>query len=476
MPSNKAILGISREYYNPWERRAALSPDHVASLVKEGVQVLVQPSKRRGYTEKEYQEAGAEIREDLSDATLITSIKQIPEEYLIPNKTYSFFSHTIKAQEHNMPLLDAILEKNIRIVDYEKLVDGPGEWPAKAMSRYAGIVGMVDVLSGLGLRLLALGFNTPLLHISQAYNYPSYEDAKKRLAQVGREIAESDMFVGPLTFIFTATGDVSKGAQEMFKLFPHEYVEPDRLQEVAKKGSKNKFYATVVSRRHRLRRIQDGGYDEAEFTAHPERYRDVFATKFAPYASVIVNGTYWEPGQPRLISDSDAMTLLARNPNAPTNLTDVGGNPVLPRRLLAISDISADEDGSIQWTKECTQQDTPYYIYDKHGKTTHNGMTADGVLMCSVDNMPAQFPRDATDYFGDLYLPFVRELLRTDATSSFEDFTEQVCPALVNSVIATNGRLAPSYEYIKALRKKMEEEKRKKTRREHYIGNWNGHV
>ena len=36
---------------------------------------------------------------------------------------YMFFSHTIKGQIGQMPLLDAILEKNIRLIDYERMVD-----------------------------------------------------------------------------------------------------------------------------------------------------------------------------------------------------------------------------------------------------------------------------------------------------------------------------------------------------------------
>lgn len=55
--------------------------------------------------------AGAQIQEDISDASVIFGVKQVPIDALIPGKTYCFFSHTIKAQESNMPLLDAILEK-----------------------------------------------------------------------------------------------------------------------------------------------------------------------------------------------------------------------------------------------------------------------------------------------------------------------------------------------------------------------------
>lgn len=112
------------------------------------------------YLLKSYLEAGAMIREDISDASVIFGVKQIPIDALIPGKTYCFFSHTIKAQESNMPLLDAILEKNIRLIDYEKIIDESGQRQV-AFGRYAGVAGMVNILHGLGLRLLALGHHTP---------------------------------------------------------------------------------------------------------------------------------------------------------------------------------------------------------------------------------------------------------------------------------------------------------------------------
>ena len=60
---------------------------------------------------QEYSNAGAIIDEDMSEASLLIGVKQVPIDLLLPDKTYAFFSHTIKAQEDNMPLLDAILEK-----------------------------------------------------------------------------------------------------------------------------------------------------------------------------------------------------------------------------------------------------------------------------------------------------------------------------------------------------------------------------
>jgi alpha-aminoadipic semialdehyde synthase len=58
-----------------------------------------------------YEKAGAIISEDISEASLIIGVKSPPEEKLYPRKTYAFFSHTIKAQEANMGLLDDLLKK-----------------------------------------------------------------------------------------------------------------------------------------------------------------------------------------------------------------------------------------------------------------------------------------------------------------------------------------------------------------------------
>ena len=139
-----------------------MAPSNVRSLVRAGVKVIVQPSNRRAYPAKSYLAAGASMQEDISSASVIFGVKQVPVDQLIPNKTYCFFSHTIKAQESNMPMLDAILDKNIRLLDYEKLTDDNGQ-RLVAFGKYAGVAGMVNILHGLGLRLLALGHHTPFM-------------------------------------------------------------------------------------------------------------------------------------------------------------------------------------------------------------------------------------------------------------------------------------------------------------------------
>lgn len=185
-----------------------------------------------------YISAGATVQEDISEASVIMGVKQVPVDQLIPGKTYCFFSHTIKAQESNMPLLDACLEKNIRLLDYEKITDD-NNTRLVAFGKYAGVAGMINILHGLGLRLLALGHSTPFMHIGPAHNYRNSMMARQAIRDCGYEISMGMMpsSLGPLTFIFSGSGNVSQGAQEVFGDLPIEYVPPEMLRKVAEHGS-----------------------------------------------------------------------------------------------------------------------------------------------------------------------------------------------------------------------------------------------
>ena len=48
-----------------------------------------------------------------------------------------------------MELLDACLEKNVRLVDYERMCDESGQ-RVVAFGKFAGIAGMIDILNGIG--------------------------------------------------------------------------------------------------------------------------------------------------------------------------------------------------------------------------------------------------------------------------------------------------------------------------------------
>lgn len=68
--------------------------------------------------------------------------------------------------------------------------------------------------------------------------------ARQAARDCGYEIALGLMpkSIGPLTFIFTGSGNVSQGAQEVFQDLPIEYVAPETLRKVAEHGSMQYAY------------------------------------------------------------------------------------------------------------------------------------------------------------------------------------------------------------------------------------------
>ncbi|KAG7456044.1 hypothetical protein MATL_G00247560 [Megalops atlanticus] len=447
---HKSVMAIRREDINVWERRAPLAPRHIKEITNAGYKVLVQPSNRRAIHERYYEKAGAIIQEDISEASLIIGVKRPPEEKVFTRKTYAFFSHTIKAQEANMGLLDDMLKKEVRLIDYEKMVDANG-FRIVAFGQWAGVAGMINILHGLGLRFLALGHHTPFMHIGMAHNYRNVSQAVQAVRDCGYEISLGLMpkSIGPLTFVFTGTGNVSKGAQEIINELPCEFVEPHDLKEVSKSGDMSKVYATVLSRHHHLVRKTDGVYDPLEYEHHPELYTSHFRESIAPYTTCLINGIYWDPHTPRLLRRLDAQRLMRPvERSAPT----MEGSPELPHKLLAICDISADTGGSIEFMTECTTIDKPFCMYDADQHIDHDSVEGNGILMCSIDNLPAQLPIEATEYFGDRLCPYIWEMLQSDATRPLDQ--EEFSPQVRDAVITTNGKLTPKFEYIHKLREK----------------------
>lgn len=75
-------------------------------------------------------------------------------------------------------------------------------------------------------------------HIGPAHNYRNTEMARQSIRDTGYEVSLGMMpkSIGPLTFIFTGTGNVSQGAQEIVQELPHEYVPVKSLKKVAEHG------------------------------------------------------------------------------------------------------------------------------------------------------------------------------------------------------------------------------------------------
>lgn len=121
-------VGIIKEGKVPVDHRVAFTPSQCAQIVKQysNVELVVQPSDIRAFTDQEYIDEGITLQEDLSDCDVLFGVKEVPLDQLIDGKTYFFFSHTIKKQAYNKELLQTVLTKNISLVDYECLTNTKG--------------------------------------------------------------------------------------------------------------------------------------------------------------------------------------------------------------------------------------------------------------------------------------------------------------------------------------------------------------
>ncbi|KAJ6382056.1 hypothetical protein OIU77_030665 [Salix suchowensis] len=444
------VVGILSESMNKWERRVPLTPSHCARLLHSGkdktgvARIIVQPSTKRIHHDAMYEDVGCEISDDLSECGLIVGIKQPKLDMILHDRAYAFFSHTHKAQKENLPLLDKVLAQRVSLYDYELIVGDHGK-RLLAFGKFAGRAGFIDFLGGLGQRYLSLGYSTPFLSLGEAYMYSSLAAAKSAVISVGEEIATFGLPSGicPLVFIFTGSGNgnVSHGAQEIFKLLPHTFVDPSRLPELfvqgtdispSEKASKRVFqvYGCVVTCQDMVEHIDSSKtFDKADYYAHPEHYKPVFHEKIAPYASVIVNCMYWEKRFPRLLSNQQLQDLTRK------------GCP-----LIGIADITCDIGGSLEFINQTTSIDSPFLRYDPLNDSYHYDMEGDGVIFSSVDILPTQFAKEASQHFGDVLSQFIGSLASTTDIAKLPSHLRKAC-------IAHRGALTPMFEYIPRMRK-----------------------
>ena len=177
-------IGIRKEDKNIWEARVPLSPEQVASLVADGIQVVVQASDIRAFPEEQYRDAGATVVPDVPDTPVLFAVKEIPTELLQPKRTYLYFAHVIKGQAYNMEMLQRLLDLEATLIDYERIADDEGR-RLIFFGRHAGLAGMIDTLWALGRRLEIEGYETPFAEIRQAKDYPNLGAAMDAIRKVG---------------------------------------------------------------------------------------------------------------------------------------------------------------------------------------------------------------------------------------------------------------------------------------------------
>ena len=429
------LIGIRRADKNKWERRTPLIPDDLKYLKdKYGIQTLVQPSEIRAYTNDQYAAAGAEVIEDIHSAAAIFAVKEIPLHFYRERKTYIFFSHTIKGQSYNMPLLKKMMELKCNLIDYERIVDESNR-RLIFFGKYAGIAGMVETLHCLGQKLKLKGYKTPLERIKQAYQYDSIEEATKILKEIGSEIKSEGINeeLQPLVVGFAGYGNVSKGAQEIFGLLPVKLIMTNELANL-KQFSKEELSKTlfkVVFKEEDLVKPKEGKFKLQDYYDNPERYEGIFE-KYIPNLTVIVNCIYWTNRYPRLVTKKFVVSDNYLNSE---------------QKLLVIGDISVDVEGAIEITYKATDPGNAFYTYQPANNKYEDGIQKDGITIMAVDNLPCEFPKESSKEFSSVLRNYVYEIVNEDFNKPFEELS--LSYPIKKALILQNGELTKNYLYLK---------------------------
>jgi alanine dehydrogenase len=394
-------LGLIREGKIPVDRRVPLTPKKCVEVQQTWpqVQVIAQSSDIRSYADQEYRDLGMKVQPDVSDCDILMGVKEVPVAQLIPNKTYLFFSHTVKKQPANRELLRQVLRKNITLIDYEMLTNAAGE-RVVAFGRWAGIVGAYN-------GLLTYGRKHGLYQLKPAFQCTDLDDMQEEYFKVKK--------LPPIKMAVTGSGRVASGAVEVLNkmgirrvsVYDYLYLEFDEP-----------VYTQLRSSDYNARR--DGRvWDTPDFHRHPEQYHSTF-DKFLPVTDLLIACAYWHPSAPRLFEEADT-----RRPDF---------------RITTIADVTCDIDGSIPVTKRSSSIPEPAFDYNPAtGELEPAYARPTNITVMAVDNLPCELPRNASRDFG-------RQLIDNVLPHLFGPDPEGI---IERATIARGGRLMPRYEYLR---------------------------
>lgn len=416
-------IGIRREDKSIWEARTPLTPQHVKQLAdQEGLSVVVAPSPRRVYDDSEFAGDGVTVTDDLASCPVILGVKEIPADQFETNKTYVFFSHTIKGQPYNMAMLARMMELGCTLIDYELIADEQGR-RLVFFGRHAGLAGMIDALWAYGRRLESEGVSTVFGRIQPAHKYANLPAARDAIAKAGRDARGRGELSPPFVCGFAGYGRVSQGAQEVFDLLEPVEIKPGDLAGGVAEGQ---IYKVVYAESDMVRRADGGAFELQDYYDHPERYESRFEQHW-PHLTMLVNCIYWEPRYPRLVTIDGLKRIWPKSEN----------------RLKVIADITCDVGGSIECNLRATDPGDPVYVYDVDRGEAVSGFAGRGPAVLAVDILPTELPRESSEAFSDALVGYIPRLVAACAGGSC-DVSKLPAP-LGRAVMLDNGRLTDRF-------------------------------
>ena len=396
MPTMK--FGIIKERKNPPDRRVVFTPEELVRLQTEHPEavVKVETSDIRVFTDQQYSDLGIEVAADISDCDVFFGVKEVPVDALIPNKKYFFFSHTIKFQPYNRKLLQAILEKNIELYDHETIVDANHK-RLIGFGRYAGIVGAYN-----GFR--AFGIKYDLFNLPKAETLTNKEDLIVRLKR---------QTLPNVKIVVTGFGKVGMGIKEILNGM--------KIKQVAADDFLTKNYSSPVYTQIDVleynKRLDGTVIDKLDFYQNPQDYTSNFG-RFSEVADIYMAGHFHGNGAPDILTRE-----MLQSPK---------------NKIQVVADISCDVDGPIACTIKASTIADPFFGYLPSQGTevpyTHPG----SILVMSVDNLPCELPKDASEGFGEMFMEHV-------IPAFFNGDKDEI---LQRAKMTENGKLTSRFQYL----------------------------
>lgn len=391
------VIGLIREGKIPSDNRVALTPAQCKFLTSNftDINIKVQHSENRCFSDQEYIHAGIEVTEDLKDCNLLLGIKEVPIPQLIPNKKYLFFSHTKKKQSYNQALMHAMMDLGITLIDYECLEHKDGQ-RIIGFGFFAGIVGAHNGIMTYGNR-------------TGAYNIGRVGDVKDY-----RELIHTyfGLKLPPIKIVVTGSGRVAHGIVEIMNLMDVQEVDADEFLSRAFDYPVYTHLKGADLYQHKENRT----YSRIDFHEHPDRYQSLFK----PYLSqtdILMNGIYWEPRIPAFFEMKDL-----QSPDF---------------RIQSIADITDDKNGSIPCNFGDATIENPVYGVDKMTGVKTAPYISGSIDIMAVGNLPNELPRDASRFFGEQLIKYILNDIRTGGSTTIERAT-----------ILKEGKLTTEFDYL----------------------------
>lgn len=392
-------FGIIREGKTPPDKRVALSPEQCEYIMSNysDVEIYVEKSEIRKFKDEDYAKIGIAVVDNVSDCDILIGVKEVPIDELIPNKKYLFFSHTFKEQPYNRELLQACIDKNIQLIDWEVITNSKGQ-RLIAFGRYAGIVGCYN-------GFLAYGLKTNSYQLKRAQDC---EDRAEMEAELAKVVLPSNFKI-----ILTGHGRVGGGAMEIINKLNLKEVSP----EVFLSETFNEPVYTQLGVEHYNRTTDGSEFSKSKFYNDPSTFESDFL-KYAKVADMYVACHYWNSEAPFIYTREDA-----KHPDW---------------NIKMVADVSCDIDCAVASTLRPSTIANPIYGYNPQTESEDDFMKDNVIGVMAVDNLPCELPKDASVDFGKMFIEHVLEpLLGNDPENIIERASE-----------CKDGKLTEHFAYL----------------------------